>query len=198
MFEAYTATELADKLECSEVTARKRARKKGFESISKIVKGKEVEAFKITYEHLQELIQEVKQNKQIYTKEQQILNEKLENIIEVLPNESETFHNKFSQDIQAESIKIFVDKLSELEEKAFQYAEQAGQTKYLEDKSSQLNKDVQHWQEQYFKLKYENESLTKVNNEQSEKIGKLESELTALKSQQQQQKKSGFMGLFRK
>lgn len=57
------------------------------------------------------------------------------------------------------------------------YHSKAAKYELLEDRSKELKDDVAHWQEEYFKLKYENEQLTFRNNEQSEKIDKLQKEL---------------------
>ena len=70
----------------------------------------------------------------------------------------------------------------EILEKFEGYILKAGKFELLEDKQKELKEDVANWQEKYFELKYRNEVLEQEN----------------LVLKQQLEKKSGFLGMFRK
>ena len=52
MFQVLTTTELSTELSCSKKTARNRAIKEGFETVLKEVEGRDIEAFKIPIDRL--------------------------------------------------------------------------------------------------------------------------------------------------
>ena len=62
MYEMFTASELAEKWNCSDKTARKAANRERFESGFKKVSGKNVEAWKVSPQEIERLKKEVAEN----------------------------------------------------------------------------------------------------------------------------------------
>lgn len=67
MYQMYTTAELAAELSCTEKTARKRAKKEGFETILKEVNGRQIEAFNVPNDKINELKNKVQFAKQKYS-----------------------------------------------------------------------------------------------------------------------------------
>lgn len=91
--------------------------------------------------------------------------------------------------LQDDFLKGLINELIESKNQVNNYAFEAGKVYYLTDNLSQSKQDAEHWKNEYFKVEYQNKELqNKVNN--------LEKEVNKLK--EQLEKKTSFLGIFRK
>ena len=177
MFQILTTTELANELICSKKTARNRAIKEGFETVLKEVDGRDIEAFKIPTDKLNELKSKVQKAKLKYSGS-------MENIEEISETVSEPYQNPTNNNVNNEQSQSFI----------FQIMDKYREDIYtLNDKFREeiLTKDRQVLLLEDSEKRKENEYLRQIAEFKTE-IEKLRAENEALK------KKSGFFGIFKK
>jgi predicted ArsR family transcriptional regulator len=188
VFKKYTVKQLAELLECSEVTARKKVKRKGFEGVEEVLYGRPVEVYSISDDNINKLIEETRRNKEIYTKHvegikniSERFRNSSESIIEGVGKSFESSNNEEKQESeQILLIKDLVNDTKNLYERLLKDKEKV--LYLLEDKQKTADKDIEYWKEEYFKLKYENETL-------NQKILELQAENQQLKAAQKQVKK---------
>jgi hypothetical protein len=189
MYQVLTTSELAQLLSCTIKTARERAKKEGFETVQKDVDGRELPAFKVPSDKLNELKIKVQKAQQKHSGHGKVYQEDNNyvsyTVQEPFQEPTEPSNNNYSnpfdkfldylreRDIRDKEkdgiVKEYIDRVINAEK----------QVKLLEDSE---NRSRNVYLEQIQELKYEIEKLKKENKQLKEQLDK----------------KSGFLGMFRK
>ena len=194
---SYTIKELTEILNTVDNVVRKKVKKHRLTTTQEMVNSRLTTLVKLSDTELEALIKEIEFNKTTYKPE----NDHLGNSKQPVRDRSQN-HN--INDINAnlldniESTDQYTG--NRLVEMLAQYAEKAGKYELLEDKSKEDKDNVKFWQDKYFESQNENKDLIKLNAELTTRNEQLKSELDTFKNrpQQQPERKSGFMGLFKK
>ena len=216
MVEKFTISELSDKLGISTTAIYKKVEKQQLKTIKEKVGSREITFILLEDNQIENLINETNQNKLGFKtvkegyktiENQSDIALKVIELTEKLSNQFETYSKQLVEYAeQAGQVKLLTDNLSQEKKDSEFYKEEYFKLKYENEKLTNLNNDLssnnQDTEKSKSELSQEITILKQQNQEFAAKCQHLQLELDNLKNQQQeqpqQQKKSGFMGLFRK
>lgn len=175
MNKTYTTKDLASILNCSLPVARKKIQrellKKDIEHTTQIILGKAVSAYKISENKMNELINEVQINKQVYSKDKEEHEDYIESTLESVNNATETLGNDYNSNnnhsTQHFNPEILLDVMREYKNDLKSLYESLSlkdkQLYLLEDSESRTKREFNELSAEVKQLRSENEALKKEN-----------------------------------